>query len=302
MLTQKPILINDEIAGTAFVGRDITSLYKGIRKSTYVLGGLSLIALLIAAWLGHKMSGRVILPMQQACERERQFAADASHELRTPLAVVLASAEVLESDKGITSPVSRQVIEDLKSEVHKMTKLVGDLLTVARNEAGAESLLITEFDIGAQICQVARNMRQLAQKKDILISCTADEGIMFSGDEQRIGQLVLILVDNAVKYTPSMGQVTIQLEKYNNGDVSFSVADTGVGIAPEDKDKIFDRFYRVDKARSREMGGNGLGLSIANCIVKAHAGKITVESRPGEGTVFKVYLRSQKQRNQLRKI
>ena len=302
MLTQKPILINDEIVGTAFVGRDITSLYKGIRKSTYVLGGLSLIALLIAAWLGHKMSGRVILPMQQACERERQFAADASHELRTPLAVVLASAEVLESDKGITSPVSRQVIEDLKSEVHKMTKLVGDLLTVARNEAGAESLLITEFDIGAQICQVARNMRQLAQKKDILISCTADEGIMFSGDEQRIGQLVLILVDNAVKYTPSMGQVTIQLEKYNNGDVSFSVADTGVGIAPEDKDKIFDRFYRVDKARSREMGGNGLGLSIANCIVKAHAGKITVESRPGEGTVFKVYLRSQKQRKQLRKI
>ena len=266
------------------------------------MGGLSLIALLIAAWLGHKMSGRVILPMQQACERERQFAADASHELRTPLAVVLASAEVLESDKGITSPVSRQVIEDLKSEVHKMTKLVGDLLTVARNEAGAESLLITEFDIGAQICQVARNMRQLAQKKDILISCTADEGIMFSGDEQRIGQLVLILVDNAVKYTPSMGQVTIQLEKYNNGDVSFSVADTGVGIAPEDKDKIFDRFYRVDKARSREMGGNGLGLSIAKCIVNAHAGKITVESRPGEGTVFKVYLRSQKQRKQLRKI
>ena len=111
-------------------------------------------------------------------------------------------------------------------------------------------------------------------------------------DEQKIKQLMLILVDNAVKYTPDGGSVTVRLLEPSAGRVRFEVEDTGIGISKEDKERIFDRFFRVDKARSREMGGNGLGLAIAQEIVKLHNGKITVESEPGEGTKFTVRLRS----------
>ena len=113
-------------------------------------------------------------------------------------------------------------------------------------------------------------------------------------DEQKIKQLVLILVDNAVKYTPEGGQVTVRLEQPAKGQVRFTVKDTGIGIAPEDQARIFDRFFRVDKVRSREMGGNGLGLAIAHEIIKLHKGKISIQSELGEGTAFIVDLKSPK--------
>ena len=114
-----------------------------------------------------------------------------------------------------------------------------------------------------------------------------------SGDEEKIKQLILILVDNAVKYTESGGHVLVQLEYADEDSAVFSVQDSGIGIAPEDQEKIFERFYRVDKARSREMGGNGLGLAIALEILRLHGGKISVESQPNVGTKFTVELKTQ---------
>lgn len=276
---------------TFYVGKDVTALYNGLDKATTIMAILGLLALLIATVVGHILSGKAMIPLRAAYEKQRQFAADASHELRTPLAVVMASADLLESDPSIKSPFLKQVIADVRDEVKKMTKLVSDLLIVARSDNKALKLKPTKFDLGAVVAQTARLMQPLAEQKKITLVAEEMPKNMIYADEQKIRQLILILVDNAVKYTPEGGCVTVHFCKAEKGKVAFAVADTGIGIAKEDQDKVFDRFYRVDKARSREMGGNGLGLAIAQEIVNMHRGNISLSSELGKGTTFVVTLR-----------
>ena len=276
---------------TVYVGKDDTALYNGLDKATTIMAILGLLALLIATVVGHILSGKAMIPLRAAYEKQRQFAADASHELRTPLAVVMASADLLESDPSIKSPFLKQVIADVRDEVKKMTKLVSDLLIVARSDNKALKLKPTKFDLGAVVAQTARLMQPLAEQKKITLVAEEMPKNMIYADEQKIRQLILILVDNAVKYTPEGGCVTVHFCKAEKGKVAFAVADTGIGIAKEDQDKVFDRFYRVDKARSREMGGNGLGLAIAQEIVNMHRGNISLSSELGKGTTFVVTLR-----------
>ena len=276
---------------TVYVGKDVTALYNGLDKATTIMAILGLLALLIATVVGHILSGKAMIPLRAAYEKQRQFAADASHELRTPLAVVMASADLLESDPSIKSPFLKQVIADVRDEVKKMTKLVSDLLIVARSDNKAFKLKPTKFDLGAVVAQTARLMQPLAEQKKITLVAEEMPKNMIYADEQKIRQLILILVDNAVKYTPEGGCVTVHFCKAEKGKVAFAVADTGIGIAKEDQDKVFDRFYRVDKARSREMGGNGLGLAIAQEIVNMHRGNISLSSELGKGTTFVVTLR-----------
>ena len=138
-------------------------------------------------------------------------------------------------------------------------------------------------------------MTPLAEKKEISLIGENFKKLIMIGDEQKIKQLILILVDNAIKYTLSGGKVIVRLENSESNRAIFSVQDSGIGIAPEDKEKIFERFYRVDKARSREMGGNGLGLAIAMEILKIHDGKIFVDSELGVGTKFTVELKIKKE-------
>ena len=266
-------------------------MYNGMEKATWALAILGALALICAAGVGYVLSGGAMKPVREAYEKQRQFAADASHELRTPLAVVLASADLLRSDPSITSPFLKQVIEDVRDEVKKMTKLVGDLLTVARTDGRANQLKPVRMDLVAAAQQTVRIMRPFAEKKDIVIDEQLPKSAEIYADEQKIRQIILILVDNAVKYTPEHGRISVAIRE-ERGGVQLSVADTGIGIAPADQERIFDRFYRVDKARSRRMGGNGLGLAIAREIVEAHGGTITVESTPGKGTTFRVHFRT----------
>ena len=276
MTTQKITEANGKVQ-MVYVGKDVTALYSGMEKATSIMAGLGLLALLIATMVGHILSGKAMVPLRAAYEKQRQFAADASHELRTPLAVVMASAEILQNDPEIKSPFLKQVVEDVRDEVKKMTKLVSDLLVVARSDNKALKLKTSKFDLGAVAAQTAADNLP----KTII-----------HADEQKIRQLVLILVDNAVKYTQDGGKVTVNFRPAEKGKVTLAVQDTGIGIAKEDQEKIFDRFYRVDKARSREMGGNGLGLAIAQEIVELHHGKIAIESELGKGTTFLVTLKS----------
>lgn len=282
----------DEISQTIYVGKDVTALYSGLQKATYALILLGFLALISASVIGHLMAGWAIIPMKEAYEKQKQFAADASHELRTPLAVIMASADLLLADKSIQNPILREVIEDLKGEVKKMSKLVSDLLTVARSDNNALKIKIQKLDLGDLLEQNIRMMTPLAEKKNITLLGANIKKCYIQGDEQKIKQLILILVDNAIKYTLDGGQVLVAIEKIDDDKVIFSVQDSGIGIAPEDKDRIFERFYRVDKARSREMGGNGLGLSIAVEILKIHNGKISVKSELGVGTKFIVELKT----------
>lgn len=232
-----------------------------------------------------------MVPLKQAYEKQRQFAADASHELRTPLAVVMASADLLENDPSIKSPFLKQVIADVRDEVKKMTKLVSDLLLVARSDNKALKLKPSKFDLAEVIEQTARLMAPLAEQKHITIEAEHLPRTVIHADESKLRQLVLIFIDNAVKYTPDGGKVKATLLPADKGWVKFAVSDTGIGIAPEDQEKIFDRFYRVDKARSREMGGNGLGLAIAQELVGLYHGHINIKSTLGKGTTFTIALR-----------
>ena len=291
MMASHPIVVDGDLVGTVYVGKEISAVYRGLQKATYTLTVLAVLALLIATGIGYVMAGKAIVPLREAYEKQRQFAADASHELRTPLSVVLASAEILESDTSITSPFLKQVIGDIHDEVKKMTKLVSDLLVVARSDNQALKLKLTKVDLAAALDQTLRLMQPLAEKKNLTLRREGLNTLTAKLDEQKIKQLMLILVDNAVKYTPSSGTITVRLTEPSTGKLVFSVADTGIGIAPEDQQRIFDRFYRVDKARSREMGGNGLGLAIAQEIVQLHDGAIKVESQPGAGTTFTVILK-----------
>ena len=290
MMASKYLRISG-VSHRLYVGKDVTVMYSGLQKSTYILIFLGVVALIIATLFGHFMAGRAIVPLKEAYEKQRQFAADASHELRTPLAVVMASADLLLMDQSIKSPFLKQVIEDVKSEVQKMSKLVSDLLMVARSDNNALKVTIKKFDLGEMLNQNIRMMRPLAEKKKITLSGQNIQKVDMQADEQKIKQLILILVDNAIKYTPEGGNVIVGIESINEGKVTFFVQDSGIGIAKEDQDKVFERFYRVDKARSREIGGNGLGLSIASEIVRLHDGKISVESELGEGTKFIVELK-----------
>lgn len=292
MMTAKTIVNDDGSVQTVYVGKDVTAMYNGLQKSTYAMVVLGIVALLLATVLGHILSGRAMVPLREAYEKQRQFAADASHELRTPLAVVMASADLLENDPSITSPFLKQVIADVRDEVKKMTRLVSDLLLVARSDNKALKLKLQKFDAAELLSQTARLMQPLADKKHIALDIRNRDVHVIQADEQKIKQLMLILVDNAVKYTPDGGEVHVGFEKAPQGRVRFFVQDTGIGIAKEDQRRIFDRFYRVDKARSREMGGNGLGLSIAQEIVNLHQGSIEVTSTLGKGTRFTVELRT----------
>ena len=295
MMTSHPVELNGEILGVVFVGKEISAVYLGLRKATWTLAGLAVLALIITTGVGYNMAGRAIIPLKEAYEKQRQFAADASHELRTPLSVVLASAELLDNDPSIKSPFLKQVIGDVRDEVKKMTKLVSDLLVVARSDNQALKLKLTRFDLGEVIDQTMRKMQPLAEKKNITLKREGEKEVFIRADEQKLKQLVLIFVDNALKYTPDGGSVSVRLSTPSPTRVSFDVQDTGIGISPEDQQKVFDRFYRVDKARSREMGGNGLGLAIAQEIVRLHNGIIDLKSEQGKGTTFTVTLRRGKE-------
>ena len=278
------------IGRTIFVGKDVTTVYSGLQKLTYALLLVAVLAVMISMGVSYWMAGRAMLPLKEAYERQKQFAADASHELRTPLAVVMASADLLLSDPSIKEPFLRGIIEDVKSEIKKMSKLVGDLLIVTRSDNNALKMQWKTFNLGELLSQNVRLMRPLALKKNIVLEAENISNVEITADEQKIKQLVLILVDNAIKYTPDGGKVVLRFNEQLGNMVGFSVMDTGIGIAQEDIGKIFERFYRVDKSRSREMGGNGLGLSIAYEFVKMHNGKINVESVVDQGTKFTVEL------------
>ncbi len=165
MMASHPIVVDGDLVGTVYVGKEISAVYRGLQKATYTLTVLAVLALLIATGIGYVMAGKAIVPLREAYEKQRQFAADASHELRTPLSVVLASAEILESDTSITSPFLKQVIGDIHDEVKKMTKLVSDLLVVARSDNQALKLKLTKVDLAAALDQTLRLMQPLAEKR-----------------------------------------------------------------------------------------------------------------------------------------
>ncbi len=253
------------------------------------------------------LADRALVPIRMAFRRQREFVADASHELRTPLAILRASTEVLDRELQeaapavAASPDIREVVDNLLSETDRMSHLVGDLLTLARADSGDLQLEIRPMDLAEVAEGVARKVGLLARNKGIELATSLPQSLPMEGDAARLEQMLLILLDNAVKYTDAGGRVDLTVETRGTR-AELRVSDTGIGIPARDLPRIFERFYRVDKARTRAEGGTGLGLAIARWIIDAHRGSVHVESEPGRGTIFTILLplhhRSQPDRNQ----
>jgi heavy metal sensor kinase len=227
--------------------------------------------------------------IEAAFLRVTEFTADASHELRTPVSLIRTEAE-LALRRSRREVEYEESLRHILIEAERTTVLLEELLSLARADAGQEMLLMRPVSLGATLRHVVESWRQVAEIRDIEFSADVGaESAFVLGDETALRRVADILLDNAFKYTSSPGRVALSLEAKRESTV-IVVRDSGVGIAEEDQSKIFERFYRVDKARSRAQGGAGLGLSIAHWIVLQHGGSIHVESQPGFGSTFRVAL------------
>jgi heavy metal sensor kinase len=226
--------------------------------------------------------------LEGAFDRQRQFTADASHELRTPLAVIQA-----ESTLSLTSERSsedyRKSLENISQETTHMSSIIERLLFLARSDAGTEPLNLQEVDIQDLLRETFNEAEILGRDKGIEFHLGPIEDASVSGDRVKLKQLLINLLENAIKYTPTPGKITASIERKKKM-IEVVIKDTGLGISSEHLPFIFQRFYRVDKARSRAVGGSGLGLAVAKSIVEAHHGNIEVESEINKGSIFKVRL------------
>jgi two-component system sensor histidine kinase CiaH len=262
----------------------------GVLVVVLVLGGVVALVVAIAAGAGY--ASRALVPIRrslaaqrESLRRQREFAADASHELRTPLAVIRASVDDLERHRDAPVATVGTALDDIRAEVDQVTALVDDLLLLARSDSGALALERVPLDLGDVASSGASALATLATERGVAVTVDPEPADLL-GDPTRLRQLVVILVDNAIRHAPSGGTVGVVVRRVGTHAV-LTVDDDGPGISPEDGPRLFDRFYR---AAGSPSGGTGLGLAIAAWIVDAHGGSIAATNRAEGGARFSVRL------------
>jgi signal transduction histidine kinase len=218
--------------------------------------------------------------LEQLYQAQQRFVADASHELRAPLTAIQANLELLQHQPAMTEADQREAVREAGREAQRLAVLVADLLALARADAGMP-LRRRRVELDRVLLEAVGTAQQLARGQQVQVDHL--EPALVDGDPDRLKQLVLILLDNAIKYTPPAGKVTVGLCR-QGATAQVVVADTGIGIAAEDLPHVFERFYRADPARGRDIGGTGLGLPIAQWIAEHHGGRVALTSTPGQGT------------------
>ncbi|MEM6840466.1 MAG: HAMP domain-containing sensor histidine kinase, partial [Cyanobacteria bacterium P01_C01_bin.120] len=252
------------------------------------------------AGIGWLLSGLAIAPIRTAYQQLKQFTADASHELRNPIAVIQTNVQVALADPEPDLAQQQGQLQVIERLTRRLGKLVDDLLFLARQEGGLVPVQREAVALVPLLKDIVEEQSAIAADSAIQLSLqlppvdSAKSSPTIKGDANQIVRLMTNLVSNALQHTPAGGQVSLQinsLRQNNQPQVQITVADTGVGIAPENLPRVFDRFYRVDPARSRRAGGNsGLGLAIAKVIVDNHRGHIYIDSQMGQGTQVSVFL------------
>lgn len=227
---------------------------------------------------------QMIERLGHAFEQQRQLVADTSHELRNPLMAIRANLEIIERSEDVDDHY--EAAAEAKAEVARMSRLVSDLLLLGQADDG-QALERTPVDIAEVVSRVVERARLLFP--DHQIDVRSLETALVIGDADRLHQAIFNLVENAARYTPTGGTIEVSLAR-ERGEIRIDVSDTGVGIAPEHQARVFERFYRVDSARSRRSGGSGLGLAIVKYVVEAHGGTVTLASQPGRGAQFTIRL------------
>lgn len=225
--------------------------------------------------------------LQDSFERQTQFVSDASHELRTPISVIQGYADLLNRWGKDDRLVLDESVTAIKNETESMASLVEKLLFLARGDSGTQRLEKEEFWLNKVINEVIKESGLIADNHKIV--STQNDSLSIYADRKMIKQMLRIFIDNSIKFTPEQGEIRIALVNQDS-TAKITIEDTGMGIPEEDIPQIFNRFFRVDKARTREKGGSGLGLSIAKWIIDSHNGNISVESSVGKGTKIDITL------------
>ncbi|MBV1756333.1 MAG: cell wall metabolism sensor histidine kinase WalK [Dethiosulfatibacter sp.] len=272
----------------------VLQLYQDITMEFFILNHLkkiltiaslmSAVILTIVSWF---LAGLSISPVKKAWQRQKEFVADASHELRTPLSVIQTNLDAALCDKEGLISENEMWLNNAYTETQTMTKLVEELLTLAQIDADQIKIIREKINFSDICMSVIDRFRVRLNENNLELNMNIDEDVFIMADSLRIAQLITIFLDNAIKYTNRDGKIEITL-KSENDYATFRITDSGMGMSQRDTERIFDRFYRADKARRRENGGTGLGLSIAKWISDNHKGRIAVDSKIDEGTTFTV--------------
>jgi heavy metal sensor kinase len=294
MLLAFPLLLLVGVGGGMFLARRAFEPVEKTIRSAEQLSWQNLGGRLPVPQTGDELErlsvalNHMIARLDGAFQHNRRFLADASHELRTPLTIMRGELEVmLEQADG--APEMQDRISSTLEEVGRLAKIVEGLFALSRLEAGDGQSGWVPVDLAKLATVTAEQMGLLAEDKDIVIRCESAGEVIVQGDRGRLKQVIVNLLDNAIKHTPAGGQVIIRT-RASQGTAYLDVADTGVGIPAAALPKVFERFFRVDEARSRADGGAGIGLSIVKSITTAHGGTVTVESEEQRGSCFHVQL------------
>lgn len=282
---------NGQIQARLYTFLNLEDYYDMAVDGMYFLFLLCAVCIMLAAGGGYYMAAKNIKPLEILFAREHEFAADASHELRTPLTVLSLGVESLRNDdESKLSGFAQEVLRDMQHETKYMSRLIEALLTLARGDEENKPLARAKVDLTEVAVKVCNKMRPLAAKKGLGLEYAAGDApqVFILGDKNKMEQLLIIFIDNAIKYSES-GTITVTVDADSMHAV-IKVMDEGIGISESDAQKIFERFYRVDKARSRAAGGFGLGLNIARIIVVRHGGTVSVKPRSPHGSIFTVRL------------
>ena len=287
----------DQLFGSLYPMEQILALHRPDYAEAQQVVGDRMLELYLAPFSSDQEKGGVLIVLHDVTEqhrneeRRKEFVANVSHELRTPLTNVRSYAETLRSAEGdIPQEMENSFLDIIISETDRMTHIVQDLLTLSRLDAGNTEMRFAPFSFRESVENVCRANAMEARRHGHSLTCTLAEDMPeISGDRQRLEQVVTNILGNAIKYTPDGGHIAVT-GGGSGRSVWVEVADDGIGIPEKDRDRIFDRFYRVDKARSRESGGTGLGLSIAKEIVERHHGSLRLVPREGRGTTIRLVL------------
>ncbi len=280
----RDIMVGDKKIGKVIVVYHATNLHNNFNRFLMIFFGVIVILIILSYFISAYLADKAVKQIEKMFERQKKFVSDASHELRTPLSVIMAYTELLEQK----SP-SPEILQNIKDEINTMSDLTGKLLQFARfdnNRIKIEKQVFNLSNLGKEVCH---NFSQTAQGKNIKVVFNSVEEININADKLLIKQLLYILLDNAVKYSPQNSEVKCNINKDEN-KIYIQISDNGIGIAKEEQEQIFERFFRSDKARSRNNEGLGLGLSMALMIAEQHQGDIKVESELGKGSTFTVIL------------
>jgi heavy metal sensor kinase len=289
-----PVVVTIAIAGGYLLMRRALRPVDEITQSAERITSRNLGEMLPVAQTGDELErlsvalNRMIARLDESFQHIHRFSADASHELRTPLTILRGELEAAAQQRQITHEL-RETLGSALEETERLSRIVESLMVISRLDAGEARVELAHFDLAELTSSTTEQMRLLAEDKNIALSCEAERRVKVEGDRARLKQVIVNLVDNAIKYTPAGGLVGVKVCAWD-GRAVLEVNDNGVGIPPEALPHIFERFYRVDKTRSRQMGGAGLGLSIIKAIVTAHGGQVRVESVECKGSRFLIEL------------